>query len=62
MDWPQIVIAAAAVGALLTSIYNSTRIKQVHLLINSRLTELIDLTRISSLAEGLKQGREERKD
>lgn len=50
----------AAVGALAVSIYNTTKINEVHVLMNSRLTELLELTKKASMAEGLKQGRDER--
>lgn len=58
-SFTRLVIAIAAVGALAVSIHNSIGIKEVHVLMNSRLTELLDVTRASSRAEGLKQGREE---
>lgn len=51
----QVVIASAAVGALVVSIYNATQINQVHLIVNSRLSELLVLTRSASKAEGVKQ-------
>ena len=53
------LVAIAAFGALGVSVYNSTQITSVHVLLNSRLTELLEITRKSSKAEGLKQGREE---
>lgn len=55
----QAIIALAALGALAVSIWNSTKIKEVHVLINSRLTELLELTKTSSKAEGVKEGREQ---
>ena len=59
----QIVIAAlpgtiAALGALITSLRNASKIQEVHLSVNSRLTELINATKIASHAEGLAEGRE----
>lgn len=58
MSWrggPQWVVALAAVGALAVSIYNSQQIGSVHVLINSRMTELLDLTQKASKAEGVKE-------
>jgi hypothetical protein len=34
------------------------KINQVHNLVNSRMTELLEITKKASLAEGLKQGQE----
>lgn len=58
----QWLVALAAVGALGVSIYNTTKIGEVHILMNSRLSELLELTQKASKAEGLKEGREERPD
>lgn len=46
-------------GALAVSIYNSTQITSVHVMINSRMTEFLELTQKSSKAEGVKEGREQ---
>lgn len=64
MTWTrltQTVVAFAALGAFGVSAYNVTQIKEVHLIMNSRLTELLDLTRKAATAEGLKLGREEKR-
>lgn len=53
------LIGIAAIGALAVSIYNSTQITNIHVMMNSRLTELLEITSKASRAEGLKQGREE---
>lgn len=53
------IVALAALGALGVSIFNMFKIKEVHLLINSRLTQLLELTQKSSKAEGVKEGREQ---
>ncbi len=60
-SFTRLIIAIASFGALLVSVYNSTQIKEVHLTLNSRLSELLELTRTSSRAEGLKEGREEKR-
>lgn len=54
----QWLVAMAAVGALIVSIYTSTQVKEVHFLFNSRMTEFIELTQKSSKAEGVKEERE----
>lgn len=58
----RLIVAISAVGALMVSIYNSTQIQEVHIMMNSRLSELLDLTRASSKAEGVKQGMQDEKD
>lgn len=53
-----IVSAIAAVGAVIVSYLNFKKIQDVHVLINSRMTELLKVTGIASKAEG----REEERD
>lgn len=55
----QLITALAAAGALAVSIANMFKIETVHISINSRMTELLELTQKASKAEGLKQGQEE---
>ena len=55
----QALVALAAVGGLIVSIATSMAVKEVHVMMNSRFTEMLELTRAASRAEGLKQGREE---
>ena len=55
----QWIIAISAVGGLVVSAYNVSRIEEVHVLINSRMTELLAITKSASRAEGLKQGEDE---
>ena len=55
----ELVTALAALGAVGVSIWNSKRIKEVHLLINSRMDELLRVSGIASRAEGVQQGRED---
>ncbi len=54
----RMIVAIAAVGGLMVSGYNAMQIKEVHVMINSRLSELLDLTRASSKAEGVKEERD----
>lgn len=54
-----LIVASAAVAAVLVSIWNTIKIREVHVLVNSRLTELLTITRDASKAEGLKEGRDE---
>ena len=58
LAFTRLLTAVAAAGALLMSIYNTTQIKEVHVMMNSRLSELLDLTRASSKAEGVKEERD----
>jgi hypothetical protein len=53
--WAEIVSAFAAVGAWITSWYAASKVKEVHVLINSRLTSLLKLTEDSSFAAGQKK-------
>jgi hypothetical protein len=52
--WAEIVSAVAAVGAWLTSWYAASKVKEVHVLINSRLSALLKLTEDSSFEAGRK--------
>ncbi len=55
----QWIVALAAAGSLLVSALNFRQISDVHILINSRMSELLELTKTASKAEGVKEGREE---
>lgn len=55
------VVAIASVGALLMSIWNATQINIVHVSINSRMTDLIELTQKASKAEGVKEERDKKR-
>jgi hypothetical protein len=48
-----------ALGALVASIRNNTKIEELHISVNSRLTELLKQTGIAAHAEGLAQGKAE---
>jgi hypothetical protein len=48
----------AALGAVYVSYLNRSKLGQVEKQMNGRLTELLDLTRKASLAEGIKEGKE----
>lgn len=59
-DVAQIITSIAALTAAVSSWRNSRKIEQVHKATNSMKDELVREVRIASLAEGRKQGREER--
>jgi hypothetical protein len=50
-----------AFGAFITSIWNHTKIGQLHVIVNSRLTELLTETRIASRAEGVREEQDRQK-
>ncbi len=52
----------AAVAALISSLRNRSKIEQVHLAVNSRLDELLKLTKTSSYAEGKAAGEFRQRD
>lgn len=56
--WTQVFAAVAALGAVAVSILNSYKINEVHVLMNSRLDELLDLTTKAATAAGFKAGQE----
>ena len=47
----------AAVGALIASLKNGQRIQEVHLSINSRMDQLVAVTKAAAHAEGVEQER-----
>ena len=51
---------AVSVGGLVVSIRNSRKIEEVRHATNSMKDELVEEVRVSSLAKGVKQGRDER--
>jgi len=46
--------SVAAIGSWLTSWYAASKVKEVHVLINSRMSELLEITRTSSFSAGRK--------
>lgn len=50
----QLITAAAALGAVLMSARNGRKIEEIHLLINSRMDELLKVTGESQHALGVK--------
>jgi hypothetical protein len=57
MDWDQVervVVSIASIVAAIGTFINSMRIKSVHLLVNSRLSQLLKLTETSSFSAGEK--------
>jgi hypothetical protein len=65
MDWLDIAIKVVTflgvVGAFLASLKNRAAIQEVHLSLNSRLSELIEVAKTAAHAEGVAQGRAEEK-
>lgn len=72
MDTDIIVALVAAVGSIVAASLSALAVvlasqskaqsRETHLLINSRMTELLELTRSSARAQGVKEGRESRDD
>jgi hypothetical protein len=52
--WAEIVSGVGSIGAWITAWYAASKVKEVHVLINSRLSALLDLTRASSFEAGKK--------
>ena len=50
------VLAVCAVGAFFVSLWNTYRIRELHVVVNSRLTQLLAVTAAASKAEGHLQG------
>ena len=55
--WDSIIAATPALIAAWWSHRNGKRINEVHLLVNSRLTELLEATRTGAFSEGQQQER-----
>ncbi len=51
--------ASAAVGAMIMSIRNGRKIQNVHVDLNSRLSELLKITHDSAFSAGIKQERDD---
>jgi hypothetical protein len=51
--------AACALGAMIVGIRNTRRIREVHIMINSRMDQLLVASGLASRAEGVEQGRKE---
>lgn len=56
-DAADLITAIAAIGAVIASIRNAGKISSLHLEINSRMTQLLNETKISSHAEGMEAER-----
>lgn len=41
----QLIIALAAIGSMVVSVYNARQIMQVHLVVDSRMNELLDVAK-----------------
>jgi len=57
--WDSIIAATPALVAAWWSHRNGKRINEVHLLVNSRLTELLEATRTGAFSEGQQRERED---
>jgi hypothetical protein len=53
--WVAVIAAVPATVSALLGVRNSRKIEDLHLIVNSRLSELLMITRISSFAEGVKE-------
>ncbi len=58
----QILTALAAIGAVWASVRNGKKIADVHLLINSRMTELLKVAADAARSEGREAGRKDEVD
>lgn len=56
------IIALCAAGALMVSVWTLFEVRTVHVSINSRMSELLELTQKASKAEGVKQERDKISD
>lgn len=56
-----VLTAITALGGLFMGIFNSRKIKEVHISINSRMDQLLAARGLASMAEGVEQGRNEKK-
>lgn len=53
--WGSAPALLAALGAMAIGLINVSKLRTVHGQINSRMDELLELTRVSAKAEGVKQ-------
>lgn len=58
--WLQIINTLGLLGIAWLGYLSRKDIKDVHVLINSRLTQLLELTQKSSHAEGVLEGKDEK--
>ena len=54
----QVMTAAAAFAAVVVSIINLRKISEIHIIINSRMTELLRETQTNAKAAGVKEERD----
>lgn len=57
--WIQAINTFGILGIAVLGYLNRKDIREVHVLINSRLTQLLELTKKSSHAEGVLEGKDE---
>lgn len=55
----EIITAVAAIGALIVTFWNNQKIQEVHILINSRLDQLLAASAQAARANGVVQGRKD---
>ena len=53
-SWTEIVTSISALGAWISSLFALRKVTQVRVLINSRLSQLLKITKSSSFAAGQK--------
>ncbi len=58
--WLQLLNTAGLIVVALITYYGNRQIEQIHSLINSRMTELLELTRKSARAEGMKEEKDQK--
>jgi hypothetical protein len=58
-DIAVIITALASVGAVAVSLWNLLKIQELHIIVNSRLTELIAVSAHAARANGIAQGRQD---
>jgi hypothetical protein len=56
INWTELISALGALIAAIASLINRKKIQELHLLVNSRLTQLLDVTKSSAHAQGVKEG------
>ena len=55
----ELITAVAAIGAVAVSLWNTIKIRDVHVSLNSRLSQLLAATEHAAKANGVVQGRKD---
>lgn len=58
----ELITAVAALGAVAVSVWNSIKIRDVHVSLNSRLSQLVLASEKAARANGVVQGRKDMQD